>query len=256
MTNARSRNSAATRGDEHSLAPLLAIIGSDGAGKTTLASYLCAALQEEGATYSYLGLGSGTMGLKIQAWPFIGPMLARRLTAKAKQARTRGERIPGPFTALTIYGFATVRMHRFKKTQAMRECAAVVICDRYPQLEVPGFYDGPGLSAARPNGPFTAWLARRELKLYESMVRVRPTVIIRLNIDAQTAYARKPDHDLTLIKQKTAITPRLCFNGARIVEIDATLPLSDVQAQCLQVALQVISNHQANQAAMSTMPDP
>ncbi|WP_297831994.1 hypothetical protein, partial [Pseudomonas sp.] len=188
---------------------------------------------------SYLGLGSGTIGLKIQAWPVIGPILARSLTAKAKQARTKGERIPGPFTALTIYGFATVRMRRFKKMLAMHECAQAVICDRYPQLEVPGFYDGPGLSAARPNGPFTAWLARRELNLYECMVRVRPTLVIRLNIDAQTAYARKPDPDLALISQKVAMTPRLRFNGATMVEIDAGRPIAEVQAKCMQIARQV-----------------
>jgi hypothetical protein len=151
---------------------------------------------------------------------------------------------------LTIYGFATVRIRRFKKMQAMRECARAVICDRYPQLEVPGLYDGPGLSAARPGGPFTAWLAKRELKLYECMVRVLPTLVIRLNIDAQTAYARKPDHDLALIRRKVAITPQLHFNGARIVEVDASQPISVVRAKCLQITRQVIAEHQAYRTAM------
>jgi hypothetical protein len=251
---ARSRSGVPAGRDEDSLAPLLAIIGSDGAGKTTLATYLCAALEERGVAYSYLGLGSGTMGLKIQAWPFIGPILARVLTAKARQARTSGQRIPGPFTALTIFGFARVRMHRFKKMQAMREHAGAVVTDRYPQVEFPGIYDGPGLSAARPSGLFTAWLAKRELKLYQSMANVLPTLIIRLNIDAQTAHARKPDHDLALLRQKTAITPRLCFSGARIVEIDATLPLREVQAQCLRIALTVICEHQTSDGR-AVVPD-
>ena len=32
----------------------------------------------------------------------------------------------------------------------------MVITDRYPQVEVPGFYDGPGLSAARPDSRIVA----------------------------------------------------------------------------------------------------
>lgn len=226
--------------DDPGLAPLIAIIGSDGAGKTTLAASLCAAMQAEGAAYAYLGLGSGTLGLKIQAWPLIGPVLARRLTAKAKQARTKGQRIPGVLTALVIYVFSQRRVRGFKRMLALRKQAGVVFCDRYPQLDVAGFYDGPGLSAARPDNRLTAWLARREITLYQRMVSYRPTLVIRLNIDADTAFARKPDHNLALLRQKVEATPLLRFNGARIVEVDASQPQADVQAQCLQLVRELI----------------
>lgn len=227
--------------DHPALAPLIAVIGSDGAGKTTLAASLCAALQAEGAAYAYLGLGSGTLGLKIQAWPLIGPVLARRLTAKAKQARTKGERIPGVLTALVIYLFSRRRVRGFKRMLALRKQAGLVICDRYPQLDVAGFYDGPGLSAARPGNRFTAWLAQREITLYQRMVSYRPTLVIRLNIDADTAFARKPDHNLALLRQKVEATPLLRFNGARIVEVDASQPQAHVQAQCLQLVRELIA---------------
>jgi thymidylate kinase len=231
--------------DDPALAPLIAIIGSDGAGKTSLAASLCAALHGEGAAYAYLGLGSGTLGLKIQAWPLIGPVLARRLTAKAKQARTKGERIPGVLTALVIYVFSRKRVRRFRQMLALRTLPGVVICDRYPQLDVAGFYDGPGLSAARPGNRFTAWLAQREIRLYQRMVSYRPTLVIRLNIDADTAFARKPDHNLALLRQKVEATPLLRFNGARIVDVDARQPMDLVQAQCLQLVRQVMGDSPA-----------
>ncbi|AMB88082.1 hypothetical protein AWM79_23510 [Pseudomonas agarici] len=221
-------------------APLIAVIGSDGAGKTTLASYLCNALKAEGASYSYLGLGSGTIGLKIGAWPLIGPLLERHLTSKARQARTVGERIPGFFTALTIYVFSRLRVRRFKQMLNKRKKVGLVICDRYPQIEVPGFYDGPGLSAARPSGYLTAWLAVEELALYQRMALHRPTLVIRLNIDVETALARKPDHNPALIKRKVDVTPLLLFNGARIVDVDASLPLSEVQSNCLELIRQTL----------------
>lgn len=227
--------------DALALAPVIAIIGCDGAGKSTLAAYLCDALREERSAYAYLGLGSGAMGLKIRAFPFIGKVLERYLSAKATQARSKTERIPGVLTALTIYGFARLRVRRFNRMLALRETAGIVLCDRYPQLDVPGLYDGPGLSAARPRGPFTAWLAKRERALYERMVQVQPSLIIRLHIDAQTAHRRKPDHDLALIEQKVAVTPLLRFNCTRIVEVNACLPLETIKGICLRIAQQLIT---------------
>jgi len=226
------------------LAPLVAVIGSDGAGKTTVAAHVCSTLAGEGAVYAYLGLGTGTLGLKIQAWPLIGPAVSRRLAAKATQARTKGQKIPGALTALVIYGFSLLRMRRFKRMQAQRKASAIVICDRYPQVEVPGFYDGPGLNASVPTGRFTAWLAKRELAMYQRMVSHRPTLVIRLNIDAQTAFARKPDHNLSLLEQKVRATSTLRFNDAHIIDVDASQSLERVQAICMQLTRQLLINPQ------------
>ena len=51
-----------------------------------------------------------------------------------------------------------------------------------------------------------------------------PTPLICPNIDAETALARKPDHAIDLLRAKVAAIPRLTFNGARIVNLDATMP--------------------------------
>lgn len=229
---------------DSSIAPIIAIVGCDGSGKTTLASWLCSTLHRYSATYCYLGLGSRGIASRIATWPLIGKLLVRYLSAKARQARTKGERIPGVLTALVIFCFSKLRILRFKRMLSLRERGHVVICDRYPQLDIAGFYDGPGLSAARATGPFTAWLAKREWKLYEHMVDYRPTLIIRLNIDAETAYARKPDHELALLREKVAVTPLLSFNGATIIEVNASQPLSDVQAATLQIVERVIADYQ------------
>ena len=105
----------------------------------------------------------------------------------------------------------------------LRRQGVLVITDRYPQIEVPGFYDGPGLSAARAEGRVLRWLAAREARLYAEMAAHRPTLVLRLNIDAATALARKPEHGRALVEQKVAITPQLTFGDAPIAEIDATM---------------------------------
>jgi energy-coupling factor transporter ATP-binding protein EcfA2 len=142
------------------LAPLIAIIGADGSGKSTLAADLAAQLARERPTrHIYLGLGSGPLGQRIAAWPLVGPLLGRIIGKKADRTRDPKDRIPGPATALVVYWFSTRRKARFDAMMALRRRGVLVITDRYPQIEVPGFYDGPGLSSARAASGFVRWLA-------------------------------------------------------------------------------------------------
>jgi hypothetical protein len=171
----------------------------------------------------YLGLGSGPIGQRIAAWPIIGPLLGRFIGKKADRTRDPKDRIPGLITALVVYGFSTRRKARFDAMMALRARGVLVITDRYPQVAVPGFYDGPGLSAARAEGALVRWLAAREAAIYAAMAAHRPTLVLRLNVDADTALARKPEHGRALVEQKIAVTPHLTFGGAPIADIDATM---------------------------------
>jgi len=60
------------------------------------------------------------------------------------------------------------------------------------------------------------------------MTSYRPDLVIRLNIDLDTACARKPDHIRRKLQRKIEVTPLLKFNGAPIVEIDTIQPLEQV----------------------------
>ena len=72
------------------LAPLIAVVGCDGSGKSTLTEDLLAELGKRGpVARCYLGLGSGEMGNRIKRWPLIGPLIEARLADKARQTRTR-----------------------------------------------------------------------------------------------------------------------------------------------------------------------
>lgn len=204
------------------LGPLIALIGCDGTGKSTLANELAERLnQYRPARTCYLGLGSGDLGRRIGKLPLIGPVLEDRLTRKAKKTRSPGEKIPGPLTALVVYVFSLLRYRRFLQMQHARKLGIAVITDRYPQTEMAGFYDGPGLSAARPGSRFVAFLARSELRLYRKMAAVKPDLVIKLDVDPEIALSRKPDHDLAALKKKAAATLKLTFGGARTVTVDA-----------------------------------
>ncbi|MBT0669764.1 hypothetical protein HT136_15455 [Novosphingobium profundi] len=218
------------RADADGLAPCVALVGCDGSGKSTLARDITALLDRRAPTRTmYLGLGTGDLGRRIGRLPLIGKLAERYLGGKARKAHSSPDkRLPGLATALVMYGFSRARRRRFDRVLAFRRQGIRVITDRYPQAELPGSFDGPGLSWLRRGSPLVERLAARERRLYEDMAAYRPTLIIRLNVDVETALARKSDHTRELLEKKLAIVPTLNFAGAHIVDIDATRPYSEV----------------------------
>jgi len=213
---------------DEGLAPLIAVVGCDGSGKSTLAADLLAHVRKSRpAETVYLGLGSGALGNRIKAWPLVGPLVERFLSKKADRARDAKDKIPGLATAIVLYCFSLKRKRAFEKLLDLRRRGIVVVTDRYPQVEVPGFYDGPGLSAARAEGFIISRLAAKERRIYEWMASHVPTLVIRLHIDVETALARKPDHARALIERKVDATPKLRFNGAPMVDLSATMPYDE-----------------------------
>lgn len=226
------------------LAPCVALVGCDGSGKSTLARDLVSLLDRQAPTRSmYLGLGTGDLGRRIGELPLIGGIAERYLSGKARKAHDGPEkRLPGLVTALAMYGLSLARLRRFHKVLDYRRHGVQVITDRYPQAEVPGSFDGPGLSWTRKGSALVERLASRERALYAGMSAWRPTVVIRLNVDVDTALARKSDHQRDMLEKKIAVVPTLGFAGAYIVDVDATRPYREV----LETVLAVLRRHGLN----------
>lgn len=209
------------------LAPLIAVVGSDGSGKSTLSADLLVHIQRTRAAESgYLGLGSGEQGRRIGRWPIIGPPLHRFLDGIADRLREPGEPIPGLIAARYALNKSKKRRAKFDALIEQRRAGKVIVTDRYPQLEVPGLHDGPIL-AGRATSARLAAMQAEERALYAEMAAYRPTLVIRLHVDVDTVMARKPDHDRALITRKVETVPLLAFNGAPIVDIDATIPYEE-----------------------------
>ena len=224
-------------------APFIALVGSDGAGKSTLSTELVTILarqQKWPVVYAYLGLGTGDLGRRIKAWPVVGPLLEKFFTSKARKTRTKGEKIPGPVTALVVFFFSLRRAARFRKALDDRKHGKIVIADRYPQAEIPGWCDGPGLSAANTSNRFIKWLARLERRLYRDMASVHPDLIILLDVDVDTAIARKPDHDPEMLQTKIEVLHKLSFDGAPLVTLDARQNYTNVRQAVLDLTEHII----------------
>lgn len=217
-------------------APIIAFIGCDGSGKSTLSKEITQILNAKRTTLLvYLGLGSGDLGRRIGKLPLIGPAIENVLSRKAKKTRNPEENIPGVLTALVVFLFSCKRYWVFKRLLRAHKNNIQIVTDRYPQAELTGCCDGPGLSAGRTRNPLIAWLVRCEQSLYRKMADVRPTVIIYLDVDLPTAASRKPDHNVDLLAEKIRKTNMLHFNGALVEKVDACQNYDEVKKQVILI---------------------
>lgn len=217
---------------------LIAVVGCDGTGKSTLTADLVKNLQQKWVTERrYLGLVSGEDGDKIKRLPLIGTWLERRLATKSSKTQSMSTRAPALWAALIMYGFSLRRMANLRKVRQLAQSGVLVISDRYPQAEISGFhYDGPGIGVERATGWVKTRMARRESRLYQEMALYRPELIIRLDIDIDTAFSRKPDHDYNELRDKIDVMMKLTYNGSRILDLDSRAPYREVLEKALAAA--------------------
>jgi len=208
------------------LAPLIAVVGCDGAGKTQLSNDLIAHIaKRRPAEAGYLGEGSSVQGRKIGRWPFIGATLKAHLEKIADRLRDPNETIPNAIIARYALHRSTKRFRRFEELIEKRRRGIVIVTDRYPQIEVAGFHDGPILAGIAKSLEAER-IQSEERALYRRMAAYVPTLVIRLVVDIDTAMARKPDHNRDLVAGKIASLPAVTFNGATMIDIDARMGYS------------------------------
>lgn len=214
------------------------MVGCDGSGKSTLVSALRERLAVERPVVAvYVGQSSGRIAEHIGALPLVGRTLARFLKRRAGRVHARVDAAPGAATALVIYLLSCWRAYKFGRLLARTRRGTLVLADRWPQAEVPGFhFDGAELPRHHPAAGVAHWLAAREARLYRRMAAHVPMLVIRLTVDLATARARKPDHAPDVLAAKITTLPHLNFNGARICDLDGRTPAASV----LEAALHAI----------------
>ncbi|KUU99629.1 hypothetical protein AWF36_23700, partial [Escherichia coli] len=194
---------------------VIAIVGCDGSGKSTLTASLVNELASRMPTeHIYLGQSSGRIGEWISQLPVIGAPFGRYLRSKAAHVHEKPSTPPGNITALVIYLLSCWRAYKFRKMLCKNQQGYLLITDRYPQDQIPGAYDGTVFPPNVEGGRFVSWLASQERKAFHWMASHKPDLVIKLNVDLEVACARKPDHKRESLARKIAITPQLTFGGA------------------------------------------
>jgi hypothetical protein len=211
---------------------VVALIGMDGSGKSTVSAAIRAWLSSEiDVMPVYFGTGDGRPSLLLRPFKLMVPLLTLLLRTKPRGS-SHGKVSKGPprllYSLLLMVWAAVVAREKRTKLLAARRGASrglVVVTDRYPQNEILGFNDGPLLTrlARAPS-----WLRRWEASAYVLAQRLPPDLVIKLIVAPETTVRREPDMDPTIIEKRIEAIPRLAFSGAHVVSIDAEQPLADV----------------------------
>jgi thymidylate kinase len=211
---------------------VVAVIGVDGSGKSTVVAAIQAWLRSEVDVMPvYFGTGAGRPSLLLLPFKMMVPVATRLLRTKPKGASHGriSDRAPGPlYSVLMMVWAAAVAAEKRIKLRAAHRGASrglVVIADRYPQNEDVSYNDGPLLSRLT-RAP--RWLRRFEARAYRLASRLPPDLVLKLEVTPETAARREPDMDPTTIRQRIVAVRRLTFPGARVTCVDAEQPLEHV----------------------------
>lgn len=211
---------------------VVAVIGVDGSGKSTTTATIRTWLRAEIDVVSiYFGTGGGRPSMLLLPFKLMVPLITRCFVTKPKGSShgNVSSRPAGPVYSVLLTTWAGVlAVEKRSKLLAARrgaERGLVVLADRYPQNEDPGYNDGPLLPRLNrvPQG-----LHRFEASAYALARDLPPDLVIKLVVTPQTAARREPEMDPTVIGNRIEAARRLTFPGARVVSLDAEQPLEDV----------------------------
>ena len=151
---------------------------------------------------------------------------------------------PRALWALTL---GREKRSKLRRAAELRRQGTLVVCDRYPQVQVPGCIDGPLLADWRSStNRIKRRLAEQEAVAYEEAAASPPDVVIRLGVDDCDAAAARPDHDAADLQRRRTIVQELQFDApGGVVDIDSGQPLADV----------IVDARRAVEACLDTTPE-
>ncbi len=211
---------------------LVAVLGVDGSGKSTVVRSLRGWLGTElDVMPLYFGTGEGRPSLLLLPFKLLVPLIRRMFPIKPKGASHGqiSDRPPGPVYSLLMSTWATlVSLEKRSKLRAAQRAVArglIVVTDRYPQGENVQYNDGPLLHRSRWSPD---WLRRYEARAYALAGRMPPDLVIKLDVEPETAARRETDMSPAVIAERIAAVRQLRFPGARVVSVNAEQPLAEV----------------------------
>lgn len=234
---------------------IIAALGSDGSGKSTLVKSVDAALSKK-LDVERLYLGSGDGPSSLLRWPLVQLRRRRQQQAanrapKSNTGESVSSRPRSRLRALAIdaeriwwaVSLALERRHKLARAARFRGEGIVVITDRYPQSTIEGHNDGPLLAdlATCDSAPLRA-LARWERTCYRPQSLPQPDLVLKLAGDPELLHRRRPEMTVEIIERKQAGILSIHFPATtRVLLIDATQPAATVLATALSAIGDTIS---------------
>jgi thymidylate kinase len=210
---------------------IVALVGSDGSGKSTMGSSVYRWLAGK-VDVMPIYFGSGKGASSLLRWPLHQ---ARRLVKRRGHPAVRGvgpdRKAPGLDRVVWALVLAREKRIKLRRAARARGKGLIVVCDRYPQTQTPGMIDGPLLSAwLTSDDAGRRRLARWETASYALAGEVGPDLVLRLEVSKETARSRRPDVDPDTLDMRQEVVAGLEYPEARfgLQSIDGERDLDSV----------------------------
>ena len=216
---------------------VVAVIGADGAGKSTIAENLKRTFEGKLDLYKiYFGRGDGRASWSRKLLYSAKTRLAPVTSTGPKNGKANGQKrkkgfIQNVYKSIEALLVAREKRHNMKLMKAAKRKGALVICDRYPQNQIRGYNDGPLLSGLQDStNPLLRAIAKMESGIYAAAEDHPPDILFKLDVDPEISERRKPgEMSAEKLKKKINGIKQIRLNNAcKVITVDATRPLNEV----------------------------
>lgn len=216
---------------------IVAVIGADGSGKSTVTQNLTKTFATKvDLCRIYFGRGDGKASWNRKQLSIFKTILVNKKT-RPESGNGRAHPAKGKSLIRILYKctqallVAREKHRNLKLMLSEKSKGSLVICDRYPQNQIMEYNDGPMLHEfLKSRNPLLRMLATLESRPYAYAESHPPDIVFKLVTDAITAESRKPgETPLEKLKMKIEGIKRLKFKDpCNVITVDATKPLSEV----------------------------
>lgn len=215
----------------------VAILGADGAGKSTLTEAIAKWLSREVAVVTtYGGSGKGSA-----AWPrrlLQGVAAWRRRLSRREDSEHRPPLSSAEPTSVVralgrvvwVWSLVRERRRRARESRRAKGLGMVVLSDRFPQSQFPGLNDGPRLSRWLDDRQWLRrWAARHEQAGFRLVELSPPDLVLKLHVSPEVAARRKPETPHHQVESGIDMVRQLRFpETTKVIDLNAEQPLSTV----------------------------
>jgi thymidylate kinase len=215
----------------------IALLGADGAGKSTLTGAIAEWLSREVAVVTtYGGSGKGSA-----AWPrrlLQGIAAWRRRLSGRREPGNRPERSAqddvSPVRVLGrlvwVWSLVRERQRRARESRRAKGLGMVVLSDRFPQSQFPDLNDGPRLNRwLEDRSWLRRWAARHEQAGFRLVELSPPDLVLKLHVSPEVASRRKPETPPHQVRSGIDMVRQLRFpETTKVVDLDAEQPPATV----------------------------
>lgn len=225
---------------------VVALLGCDGAGKSTTLNYIKKELNKKiDVVEIYFGSGDGSSSLlrkpmkkiaKKVGGKGVGHKVEKEYSEKKISLKSRLYSCAKIIWAISL---AKEKKSKYKKMVKARNNGLLVITDRYPQSEFPGCSDGPLLNKYIDKKGINGAIAKWEKRIYEKAKINPPDLTVKLMVPTDIAIERKPEMTKEEIEQKKKIIEQINISDHSVV-IDTSKSMDVTLGEVMEKIWEII----------------